>query len=207
MKGYIKIRKKILGILNTKLPKGLYYHGIHHTLDALRVCNQYVKRCDENLIRNKLNDHSAKLLRLGVLFHDIGFTVSFHDHELRGAEIAEKLMNEFDFPQKDIDIVKGLIMATRIPQTPKNYLEKIICDVDLDYLGRNDFYPISDQLFKEVKFNSVVRNKLEWDKIQIKFLEAHNFHTDFAKKNRRPNKEKRLAELKKLVKFMEFGEI
>jgi predicted metal-dependent HD superfamily phosphohydrolase len=200
MKGYIKIRKRILGILNTKLPKGLYYHGIHHTLDALHVSDRYIKQCYQNIKRDKQNDHIAKLLRLGVLFHDIGFTVSFNEHELRGTEIAEKIMNEYSFSQEDIDIVKGLIMATRIPQTPNNYLEKIICDVDLDYLGRNDFYKISNQLYEELKFNRVVSNKLEWNKIQIKFLEAHKYHTDFAKKYRQPEKEKRIAEIKELVK-------
>jgi hypothetical protein len=42
-------------------------------------------------------------------------------------------------------------------------------------------------------------SKQEWNKIQIKFLEAHEYHTEFAKKNRKPNKEKRIEELKELV--------
>ena len=189
MQGYNKIRKDILGILNTKLPKGLYYHGLHHTLDVLRVCNQYIKR--ENF-----DDHTSKILRLSALLHDIGFTISMHDHELHGTEIAEKLMNEYHFAQEDIEKVKGLIMVTRIPHRPNNLLEKIICDADLDYLGRDDFYAISNQLYREMKFNSIVSTKLEWDEIQIKFLESHQFHTNFAKKNRQPQKEKRISELK-----------
>ncbi len=193
MKGYIKIRKKILGILNSKLPKELSYHNLQHTLDALQVCNQYIKRA-------KLDDHSAKLLRLGVLFHDIGFTVSKKDHEASGIEIAEGLMREFNFPKKDMDVITGLIMATRMPQNPQNQAERIICDVDLDYLGRNDFYPISDQLYKELQNDSLAQNKLEWNKIQIEFLESHKFHTVFAKRNRQPQKEKRIAELKSWVK-------
>ena len=35
----------------------------------------------------------------------------------------------------------------------------------------------------------------------IKFLEAHQYHTDFAIKKRQPEKEKRIEELKQLVKF------
>ena len=193
MNEYIKIKIKILGILNTKLPEGLYYHGLHHTLDVLNVCDQYIKR-------DNLDNHTSKILRLGALLHDIGFTISMDIHELRGSKIAEKLMMENHFNQEDIDHVKGLIMATRIPQTPNNYLEKIICDADLDYLGRNDFYKISNQLFKELKYNSIVSNKLEWNKIQIKFLEAHQFHTNFAKKNRQPQKEKRIDEIKEFVR-------
>ena len=33
--------------------------------------------------------------------------------------------------------------ATKIPQTPLTKLEEIICDADLDYLGREDFFEIS----------------------------------------------------------------
>jgi len=193
MKGYIKIRKKAIEILNSELSQNLYYHGAHHTYDVLRVINQYIER--ENIDQN-----NAKLLRIGALYHDIGFSISHIDHEERGAKIAEKHMKEFGFSKKNIRSVKGLIMATRIPQTPKNYFEKIICDADLDYLGRNDFYPISIQLFKELKHFSLIKNIEEWNKAQIKFLEAHQYHTNFAKKNRQLEKEKRINELKLLVK-------
>lgn len=192
MKGYIKIRKKAIELLNSKLSHLLFYHGAHHTYDVLRVINQYIKR--ENI-----NQNDAKLLRIGTLYHDIGFTISNIDHEERGVEIAKKYMTEYGFTRENIEIVKGLIMATRIPQTPKNYLEKIICDADLDYLGRNDFYPISNQLFKELKSFSYINNINEWNKAQIKFLKAHKYHTDFAKKNRQPQKEKRIKILMELV--------
>ncbi|NNC70142.1 MAG: HD domain-containing protein [Flavobacteriaceae bacterium] len=192
MKGYRKLRNKALEILQTELSEDLSYHGFQHTLDVLKVCNQYVKR-------EKIDAHNAKLLRLGALLHDIGFTISNIDHEERGVEIADKLMTELDFSEKDINKVKGLILATRIPQTPKNHLEKIICDADLDYLGRSDFYKISNFLFKELKVFDIINTKYEWDKAQIRFLEAHKYHTDFALKYRQPNKEERIAELKQAV--------
>ena len=192
MKGYIKLRNNALEILNSKLSKDLYYHCIHHTLDVLKVINQYMKR-------EKINGDEAKLLRIGVLLHDIGYTVSIHDHELRGIEIAEKMMFQFGFSNKHIEIVKGLILSTRVPQRPKNKFEKMICDADLDYLGRPDFYKIGDLLYKEMKAYSNIENKKNWNKVQIKFLEAHQYHTDFARKNRQPNKEERIKELKRMV--------
>jgi hypothetical protein len=91
-------------------------------------------------------------------------------------------------------------MATQVPQNPKNHLEEIICDVDLDYLGRPDFYIISDQLFKELLACDKIESRSEWNKIQIKFLEGHKFYTDFARKNRQPQKEKRIQELKASIK-------
>jgi len=193
MKGYIKIRRKAREILESELSPKLFYHGVHHTYDVLKVIDQYIKR-------EGIDMYCAKLLRIGALYHDIGFSVSNENHEERGAEIAKKYMLYYGFSNKEIEIVKGFIIATRIPQTPKTFLEKIICDADLDYLGRNDFYQISDQLFEELKAFSILKDINEWNKTQIKFLEAHHYFTDFAKRNRQPRKEKRIKELKELVK-------
>ena len=193
MKGYNILRKHILDILHTKLPKDLYYHGVHHTMDALKTCDLYLKHI-------KISKHESQLLRLGILLHDIGFTKSTKDHELKGIEIAHNLLSEFHFSKKDIDIIKQLILSTKVPQQPKNLLERIICDIDLDYLGRDDYYKISDQLFRELKVYSGLKDRNEWNKIQVKFLEAHRYHTDFAIKNRKPKKELRIKELKGLIK-------
>ena len=192
MKGYYKLRSTIIEILNTKLSKDLHYHGVQHTLDALNTCKVY-------LSHSQINSHNAKLLRIAVLLHDIGFTETTHEHEQKGAEIAKNLLQNYNFPREDIDIIIGLILSTKVPQKPTTLLEKIICDVDLDYLGSSDFYEISDQLFRELKALSVIKNIDEWNKKQIKFLEAHVYHTDFAIKNRQPQKELRIKELKKLV--------
>jgi len=188
MKGYIKLRREINKILKTRLPNKLYYHALHHTDDVLKVCNEYIRR-------EKIKSKDAKLLRIGALLHDIGFTETYDNHEAKGQEIAQELMGNLGFSQKDIDVVKGLIWATKIPQSPKNKLEKIICDADLDYLGRRDFYKISDQLFKELKLRGLLGNKKEWNQIQINFLEGHSYHTKFAIRKRQPVKEKRIAEL------------
>ncbi|NND14939.1 MAG: HD domain-containing protein [Eudoraea sp.] len=188
MKGYIKLRRKVNKILETNLPNKLYYHALNHTDDVLKVCNDYIRR-------DKINSRDAKLLRIGALLHDIGFTETYENHEAKGQEIAQELMGDLEFSQKDIDVVKGLIWATKIPQSPKTKLEKIICDADLDYLGRRDFYKISDKLFKELKLRGLLGNKEEWNSIQIKFLEGHSYHTKFALENRQPVKEKRIAEL------------
>ena len=189
MKKYTKLKKEVLVILNDKLPKDLYYHGINHTLDALKACEVY-------LVEEKVNEENAYLLRIGVLMHDIGFTVSIEEHELRGVELAQELMKKNNFDQNDVDLVKELIMATQVPQNPKNHLEEIICDVDLDYLGRSDFYAISEQLFKELVAYGNITSREEWNKTQIKFLETHKYQTVFARKNRQPQKELRILELK-----------
>ena len=192
MKRYYSLRKKALEILKSELPEELYYHDVNHVLDVLNVVNEYIRR-------QKMDKLEANLLRVGALLHDIGFTQTKIEHEAKGAEIAAEFMPQFGYTPEEIKIVQGLIRATRIPQTPKTDLECIICDADLDYLGRNDFYEIGGKLFKELKQAGVVNNEDEWNRLQIKFLEAHNYHTKFARKFRQPKKEKRIQELKDLL--------
>ena len=88
-------------------------------------------------------------------------------------------------------------MSTKIPQNPKTGLEEIICDSDLDYLGRDDYYPISKTLYDELRYLSKIKSERDWNQLQINFLEAHSYHTDFAIQNRQPEKEQRILELKK----------
>ncbi|MFD1314110.1 HD domain-containing protein [Namhaeicola litoreus] len=192
MNGYISLRNKILTILKNELPDYLHYHGIHHTLDVLKVCNVYVRR-------EKIKSHQAKLLRLTVLLHDIGFVRDEENHEEAGVEIAKELLAEFNFSKRDIGKVQNMILATKIPQNPQNELEKIICDVDLDYLGRSDYHPISELLFSELKERGKISTKMDWIKMQIDFLRMHKFHTSFAKKNREPEKQRRIKELEEIL--------
>jgi len=196
MRGYNKLRKKSLDILHSDLPHGLHYHSIRHTLNALKNCEEYIRYFN-------IDRYQAKLLRIGVLLHDIGFTVSMDHHELEGAKIANELMTEFEFAKSEIKFVTQLILATELPQKPKNLMERIICDVDLDYLGRKDFYEISDLLYQELLERSEFFDKTQWNRIQIAFLENHTYHTEFARKKRQGLKEQRIDELKYMVSFQD----
>jgi len=93
-----------------------------------------------------------------------------------------------------------LIYVTQIPHQPKSLLEEIICDADLDYLGRDDFHQIADSLKNELMAFGKIQSDKQWDEIQIPFLEKHSYFTEFSIKNRQPFKEQRIAEIKKRLK-------
>lgn len=189
MKGYYKLRKMAFKILHSELSEKLYYHSADHTIKALKDCEKYLKA--ENI-----DSYSAKLLKIAILYHDIGFVISHLNHEFESVKIAIRLMTEYGCLKKDIEVVKGLIYATQIQRAPKTLLEEIIKDVDLDYLGRSDYYLISEKLHKEIKYFTGLGSEKDWYKKQIDFLKSHVYYTDFAIKNRQPYKEKRIQELK-----------
>lgn len=182
MKGYLSLRKYVLNKLKADLPEYLTYHGIEHTMDVLNVCEQYIRRLN-------LGEEERFLLRIGAVVHDMGFLKGSANHEEVGAGMASELMLQLGMNTTQIEEVTGLVLSTKIPQTPKNELQKIICDADLDYLGRDDYPEISQRLYKEFKFMKVIQTDEDWKNLQINFLKAHYFHTPFAIANRAPKKQ------------------
>jgi uncharacterized protein len=182
MKGYLSLRKYVLNKLKADLPEHLTYHGIEHTMDVLNVCEQYIRRLN-------LGEEERFLLRIGAVVHDMGFLNGSANHEEVGAGMASELMLQLGMKAAQIEEVTGLVLSTKIPQTPKNELQKIICDADLDYLGRDDYPEISQRLYKEFKFMKVIQTDEDWKNLQINFLKAHYFHTPFAIANRAPKKQ------------------
>jgi hypothetical protein len=86
-----------------------------------------------------------------------------------------------------------------LPPKPKNLLEKIICDSDLDYLGRSDFIPVSNTLFKELKVRKKIDDINEWNKLQIKFISGHQYFTQTARSLREINKQKQIERIKQIL--------
>lgn len=184
-----KAEKYIFRKLKKELPKYLYYHSIGHVKDVLNAAVNLAKV-------EKISETDFQLLKIAVLLHDSGFTITVKNHEKSGCHIAKEILPQFGFTQNQIKKICGMIMATKIPQTPHNQLEEIICDADLDYLGRNDYDTISQQLYMEINIKKTL-DQIGWLKMQISFLEKHQYFTATAIKMRTRKKSKTLEKLKK----------
>lgn len=189
---YSAAKKFILNKLAEELSPQLTYHGLHHTLDVLAVTD---KLCDELNIR----EYDKILLKTAALFHDSGFTVSNANHEETGCQIVRNNLPRYEYSEADIEKICGMIMATKIPQSPQTLLEEILADADLDYLGRNDFKAIGDTLFEELRTFNIIQSEEDWNRLQIRFLEGHGFFTEYNLTHRRPVKLAHLENLKDIV--------
>ena len=74
------------------------------------------------------------LLQLATWFHDTGYSEGPEEHEERSCVNAENFLKG-KIPDADLEIVKGCIRSTKVPQRPTSILEQIICDADLSHLG------------------------------------------------------------------------
>ena len=186
------VEKFIIQKQAAELPRDLHYHNLEHIHDVVTAALKIAEM-------EGVGDADQKLIRIAALFHDCGFIISPKNHEAHGCTIARSVLPTFGFDAAQIESICGMIMATKIPQTPHTLLEMIVCDADLDYLGRDDFYSIGSRLFEEMKTRGFVESEREWNLIQKTFLESHRYHTSFAKKNREEKKQQHLAEI--LSKF------
>lgn len=88
------------------------------------------------------DNNDLLLLKISALYHDVGFLTIYTGHEEISCEVVSHELYDFGFSKEQVDIICGMIRATKVPQQPQTKLEEIICDADLDYLGRDDFFQI-----------------------------------------------------------------
>ncbi|MDH5381589.1 MAG: tetratricopeptide repeat protein [Cyclobacteriaceae bacterium] len=184
--------KEIIEYLEKGMP-ALPYHNLNHIWSVVEAARKIGEA-------EGVSEEEHKIVRLAALYHDSGFSISTKDHEHHGTEIAREKLPKHNFPDETIEDLCSMIMATRLPQSPKNHLESILCDADLDYLGTDDFHPIGDLLYEEVLQAGMVETRREWNFVQKTFLESHRYHTRFGKENREANKQEWLNEVREGLK-------
>lgn len=184
-----EIQQTVYREILAKLPPHLTYHNLGHTA---RVLDQAIFLAE----KSGISDRDLHLLKLAALFHDTGFIDSPKGHEEKGCEIAESYLSD-SYSSEDLDKICGMIMATKIPQSPETPLEKILADADLEYLGTDLFEKIGETLFEEMKHFNPNFNEQAWDELQLAFMQKHHFHTEYCQKYREPKKQQNLLLVKR----------
>jgi uncharacterized protein len=175
--------------LRTELAEQFFYHNLRHTLDVYQAAERLASL--EGVIGDDL-----LLLQTAALYHDCGYLLQVREHERISCEIAAEHLPHFLYTPEQINSICRIIMSTRLPQQPHNLLEQIICDADLDYLGRADFFTISQRLFQELQTQGTISNEQDWNRMQVAFLEQHHYFTQTAMATRNAEKEEHLKQLK-----------
>lgn len=178
----------IMKRLTDELPSDLTYHDAVHTNDVFSAAKRIA--LDEGI-----GGQALEWLLTAALFHDAGFLISAKNHEVHSCAIAQQALPAFSYTDADVSRICNLIMATTIPQRPKQHLEEIICDADLDYLGRDDFFDRSELLYREMRNLGTVASRDDYNELQRTFLRNHHYFTATAKVLRSEKKEENYQKL------------
>ena len=157
--------------LEQELSPKLLYHSVVHTRDEVIPAAQTLAGMEG------IQGESLLLLLTAAWFHDIGHIEESANHESISSRIATEVLPAFGYTQDQVEIVRGAILATKLPQSPSGLLEEILADADLDVLGRKNFMQRNRDLRLELAFLGTEFTDEQWYSVQLKFLEEHKYFT------------------------------
>lgn len=191
------LRPIVLNKLKKELNPNLYYHNYQHTLD---VCES-VDRLAEI---ERINGDDLLKLRTAALLHDTGFIWQYENNEEIACNYGREILPDFSYSAGQTEHICSMIMATQIPQNPKDKLGMILCDADLDYIGRGDFFITALRLHREWSENSSQKITFKnWYIKQQNFILQHEYFTQGAKNLRNSIKQHNLSQIKELLNLLE----
>jgi predicted metal-dependent HD superfamily phosphohydrolase len=104
-----------------------HYHNVRHVADCLRELAPVRPACQD-----------ALAVEAALLFHDYEYHPARHDNEERSAEEAAMALRAIGWGAERIEVVRGLILATKHAAAPATPDAAIVVDVDLSILGKDE---------------------------------------------------------------------
>ena len=190
----LQARRYAVHRLEEELPAVLTYHSLAHTLQGV------VPAVERLAALEGVNGQNLLLLRTAAYYHDTGFVERSDGHEAISARVAAKVLPRFGYSRAQIEVIQGIILATRYPFKPRTYIESILVDADLDVLGRDDFWPRNRALRAEREALTGQRSTDEaWYGGQLAFMRAHHYFTASAQALRQALKQRHMEEMAGLL--------
>ena len=153
----------------------LAYHTLTHTRDVVAATNQVARSY-------QLPEPDYGTVMTAAWFHDLGYLTGPPDgHKETGITLATAHLQQAGVSPDVIALVQGCIRATKMPQSPTNLLEEILCDADLFQLGA-DTYKDGQKLLRTEREN-VTGAKIsgrDWRGQNIDLLRTHRYFTPYA---------------------------
>ncbi|MGB1241870.1 MAG: Pycsar system effector family protein [Chitinophagales bacterium] len=185
-----KAKKYIFQFFKERLDSIYVYHDYTHTFET-------VEAVGELGLGNGLKKKELEMVQLAAWFHDTGYVDTVEGHEEASLKYVRAFLEEHEYPAEKIEIIEGCILSTKMPQSPKNIYEEILCDADLYHLGSKNFFEKSNLLRLEwANRKALNRNEVVNLKDEIAFLSTHRYHTPFAQLNLNQRKFKNVNSLK-----------
>ncbi|MDZ7742510.1 MAG: HD domain-containing protein [Bacteroidota bacterium] len=169
-----RVEEYVRSLLSQEPVSAYPYHNLNHTMSVVSHAKEIGQHED-------IDELDFKTLLISAWFHDIGYTRDYKKHELKGAEIAREFLGSMN--HRLVEKVESSIISTRLPQSPANHVEMILCDADMFHLSEDGLIESSDKLRREI--NMVLKREMSLtDYLQgtLKLLKSHQYFSAYARK-------------------------
>jgi predicted metal-dependent HD superfamily phosphohydrolase len=191
-------RLKIVGqyireLFRDELPNGIKYHDADHTLHPTKGV---VAIANDIAIAENISENDRELLITAAYFHDTGYIREYDRNEPIAARMAGRILKLIGYKPNEIEKIQNMILSTDLAVEPKTHLEKILCDADLDHLGRPDFLEFDSKLREGRRNRGVdVSDDEKWYNGTLNLIINHKFYTESQRKLREEQRQKNIQTL------------
>jgi len=191
----------IRALFRDELPEGIKYHDGNHTLHPTKGV---VASANRIAISENISERDRELLITAAYFHDTGYIREYEKNEPIAARMAGRILKLIGYKPNEVVKVQNMILATDLERKPKTHVEKILCDADLDHLGREDFFKFDGKLRDGWRAKGIdVSDEAKWYKGTLEFIKKHQYYTESQKKLREKGKQKNIKGLLKKLENIE----
>ena len=173
------------------------FHNFQHTCAVVEAAQELAEHYE-------LEDDEKLAITIAAWFHDTGYAEGWEDHEERGIRNASKWLEQENLHDPPLmEAVAGAIRATKMPQTPKNFVEQIVADADLSHLGDLSYWDRCGRVRQEFALTrEMVMSDQEWIDFELGFMLNHEYHTEAARELFGERKGKHVKQLYKRKKAL-----
>ena len=188
----MEVEAYVTNFITEQVHESFAYHNIQHTLDVVAAAQELGEA-------HNLHSKEMELLLLAAWFHDTGYDKGPIDHEQRSAHYAKEFLAKHNFDESDINNIQKCILATKMPQSPKNLLEQILCDSDMSHLGKKIYWERCGRVRQELTLTkNHMMSEPDWIDFELDFITQQSYHTEKAQELFDERKKKHIRQLNKL---------
>lgn len=165
----------VTDLLVERLSPNMQFHNLQHTLDVFEAAIEISKHTD-------LAEDEKVELQLAALFHDTGYAFQYLGHEDVSIAIAGTYLMQQGYHKGMYKPILDCIEATKMPQSPQNLMQQVICDADLHHFAKPNYIEYAERLRKEweVHLRRTYTDE-EWSQLNIAVLTNHRYFTEYGK--------------------------
>jgi predicted metal-dependent HD superfamily phosphohydrolase len=188
-------------LFRDELPSAIKYHNADHTLHPTKGVVAVANRI---ALSENISEHDRELLIAAAYFHDTGYIREYDKNEPIAARMAGRILKLIGYKPNDIKEVQNMILATDLARKPQSLVEKILCDADLDHLGRDDFFKRDGKLRKGRGARGIdVSDEAKWYRGTLALITNHKYYTASQNKLREEKKHQNIKLLEKKLNKIE----
>jgi predicted metal-dependent HD superfamily phosphohydrolase len=188
-------------LFRDELPSAIKYHNADHTLHPTKGVVAVANRI---ALFENISERDRELLIAAAYFHDTGYIREYDKNEPIAARMAGRILKLIGYKPAEIKKVQKMILATDLACKPQSLVEKILCDADLDHLGRDDFFKRDGKLRKGRDARGIdVSDEAKWYRGTLELVKKHKYYTESQKELREKKKQKNLEQLVKKIQKIE----